>query len=89
MLERYFRTKYVEHKKFTRIGGYWNRKGENEMDLIAIDELNNKADVIEIKRNADNISMYALKSKYDSFVIATGELNGFDIQFLGLSMADM
>ena len=89
MLERYFKTKFIEQNKFTRLGGYWDRKGENEIDLLAIDEINNEAEIIEIKRNADNISINALKSKFGAFEKATGELKGFEIQILGLSMKDM
>jgi uncharacterized protein len=89
MLERYFKTKFIEQNKFTRLGGYWDRKGENEIDLLAIDEINKKAEIIEIKRNADNISIIALKSKFGAFEKATGELKGFEIQILGLSMNNM
>jgi uncharacterized protein len=89
MLERYFKTKFIEQNKFTRLGGYWDRKGENEIDLLAIDEINNEAEIIEIKRNADNISINALKSKFGAFEKATGELKGFEIQILGLSMNNM
>ena len=42
MLERYFRTKARESKKFTQIGGYWNRKGDLEIDFIAINEIEKK-----------------------------------------------
>ena len=35
MLERYFRAMYVESGQYTDIGNFWDRKGENEIDLIA------------------------------------------------------
>lgn len=89
MLERYFKTKYMEQNKYTRLGGYWDRKGETEIDLLAIDEINNKAEIIEIKRNADKINLNALTSKFDAFEKATGELKGFEIRIVGLSMNDM
>jgi hypothetical protein len=89
MLERYFKTKYMEQNKYTRLGGYWDRKGETEIDLLAIDEINNKANIIEIKRNADKINLSTLTSKFDAFEKATGELKGFEIRITGLSMNDM
>jgi len=89
MLERYFKTKYMEQNKYTRLGGYWDRKGETEIDLIAIDEINNIAEIIEIKRNADKINLNTLTSKYDTFEKATGELKKYKIDILGLSMNDM
>ena len=39
MLERYFRTKLTEEFKFIRIGGYWDKKGETEIALIVVNEL--------------------------------------------------
>ena len=89
MLERYFKTKYMEQNKYTRLGGYWDRKGETEIDLIAIDEINNIAEIIEIKRNADKISLNDLTSKFNAFDKATGELKKYEINILGLSMNDM
>ena len=89
MLERYFKAQYAEQKTYTRLGTYWDRKGENEIDLLAIDEINNKADIIEIKRNPDNISEKTLIIKYEAFTKATGELVGFDIQFIGRSLKDL
>lgn len=38
MLERYFERKLRESGRYTRIGRYWDRKGENEIDLIAVNE---------------------------------------------------
>lgn len=39
-LEDYFRIKLAESGKWTRIGSWWDRKGENEIDIIAENELN-------------------------------------------------
>lgn len=56
MLERYFRQNFAEWGTFTRIGSWWNRKGENEIDLIAEDELEKKAVFAEVKRKQRRIS---------------------------------
>ena len=89
ILERYFRTLYIEQKRFSRIGGYWNRKGEYEIDMIAVNELNKTAEIIEIKRNAANISLDKLKEKGFYFVKATGELADYKIKYKRLSIRDM
>ena len=39
MLERYFHDQLAESKKFTRLGSWWDRSGENEIDIIAENEL--------------------------------------------------
>lgn len=89
ILERYFRTQYIEQMRFTRIGSYWDKKGENEINMVAVNELNKTADIIEIKRNRSNISMDKLKEKSIHFINATGELTDYQIEHKGLSMTEM
>jgi len=89
ILERYFRALQIEQMRFTRIGGYWDRKGENEIDMIAVNELDRTADVIEIKRNAANINLDKLKEKGAYLMKATGELGDYKVAYKGLSMNDM
>ena len=87
--ERYFRTKIIEEKRITKIGGYWDRKGESDIDLIAVNENEKRAVIIEVKRNADNIDLEILKEKGYQFKRATGQLKDYQITFRGLSMSDM
>ena len=89
ILERYFRAQYIEQMRFTRIGGYWDRKGENEIDMVAVNELDKTAEICEIKRNAGNISIDKLKMKGNQFIKATGELKEYEIAYKALSMDDM
>ncbi len=89
MLERYFYRKAVESGKYTRIGRWWDRKGFNEIDLICEDELEKKAEIFEIKRNASRIDEELLKEKADVFLKATAAFRGYQIVLKGLSMEDM
>ncbi len=89
MLERYFRRVLIERKAYTRIGGWWDRKGENEIDIVAENELNNEATFFEVKRKAANIDIEVLKQKAAAFLRATGEFKGYDISYKALSMDDM
>lgn len=89
LLERYFRSKFIEEENFTRIGGYWDRRGEFEIDLIAVNEREKRAEIIEVKRRANNINLEKLKEKGFHFKSATGQLKDFQITFRGLSMSDM
>lgn len=89
MLERYFRRVLIERKAYTRIGGWWDRKGENEIDIVAENELNNEATFFEVKRKAANIDIEVLKQKAAAFLRATGEFKGHDISYKALSMEDM
>jgi AAA+ ATPase superfamily predicted ATPase len=89
ILERYFRTKFIENGNFTHTGGFWDRKGENEIDLILVNELDKHAEIIEIKRNPGNIKIDKLKEKVYRFMQQTGELKDFNITYKGLFMEDM
>lgn len=89
LLERYFRAQYIEQKRFSRIGGYWDRKGETKIDLIAVNELEKTAVIAEIKRHPENISVGKLREKAALFMAATGALSGYEIEYRALSLADM
>lgn len=89
MLERYFHRVAMESEEFTRIGRWWDRKGENEIDMIAEDELTDSAIFYEIKRQMDDISLGVLKQKAEVFLQATGQFKGYKISYKGLSMEDM
>lgn len=89
MLERYFRRVLIERQAYTRIGGWWDRKGENEIDIVTENELNNEATFFEVKRKAANIDIEVLKQKAAAFLRATGEFKGYDISCKALSMDDM
>ena len=89
MLERYFRRVLIERQAYTRIGGWWDRKGENEIDIVAENELNNEATFFEVKRKAANIDIEVLKQKAAAFLRATGEFKGYNISYKALSMDNM
>ena len=89
MLERYFHRVAMESGAFTRLGRWWDRKGENEIDMIAEDELTDTATFYEIKRQADEISIGLLKQKAEAMLRATHEFSGYKISYKGLSMHDM
>lgn len=88
-LERYFTAKLAETGLYTRIGGWWDRKGENEIDLIAESALDHVATFYEIKRNIGNISLPLLESKRDTFLRVTGEYSGWQTPCRALSLADL
>ena len=89
MLERYFRQKIAEQRKWTRIGSWWNRKGECEIDLVAEDEISRKAIFAEVKRDGGRISMNALREKASACMRATGQFKDYAITFQSLSLEDL
>ena len=89
MLERYFHRVAMESGAFTRMGRWWDRKGENEIDMIAEDELSNHVTFYEIKRRTEDISIGVLKQKAEVFLQATHEFKKDGISYKGLSMVEM
>lgn len=86
ILEKYFRAKMVEEERITAIGSYWDSKGENEIDLIALNDLDKTAIVAEVKRNPKKIDMALLQAKADSI---KKELAKYEVELRGLSMNDI
>ena len=89
MLERWFKQVLADCRKYTRIGNWWDRKGENEIDIICENELENTAMFIEVKRKAENIDLGTLKNKAGAFMRASGQFKEYSISYAGLSMHDM
>ena len=89
MLERWFHRVAMESGDYTRLGRWWDRKGENEIDMIGEDELEDKAVFYEIKRQKSDISIGLLKKKAEVMLMATHEFKGYEIAYEGLSMEEM
>lgn len=89
VLERYFYQKFAESGEWTRLGSWWDRKGENEIDLIAEDELSDKLLVAEVKRDKERIDLNRVREKFCTFVKATGKFQCAQPDFVALSLEDM
>lgn len=85
VLEKYFRSKIAEEERITGIGSYWDNKGENEIDVIAINDLDKTAIVAEVKRNPKKIDMNILPTKVHS----VKELAKYKVELQGLSLENM
>lgn len=89
-LESYFRALFLERENYTRIGGWWDRKGENEIDLVAENELERRLDFFEVKRDARDIRLPALDRKTGAYFEKNGTCgDGWTIRCQGLSLEDM
>ena len=86
MLERYFRQLYAEKERVTEVGHWWDKSGENEIDLIAIEKLDKRVTIGEVKRNEKKISMKTLEEKFANI---RSHFRSYQIQFVALSLNDM
>lgn len=88
-LERYFRQKLAEESDITRIGSWWDRKGENEIDIVTENELSGRLDFYEVKRHKENIQLGILKKKVEAFLIKNKTADSYNICYHCLSLDDM
>jgi hypothetical protein len=86
VLEKYFRAVMVESKEFSDIQGYWNSKGENEIDIVAVNEVEKRLVFCEVKRNPRRINLKELESKAQDII---SKYPKFSIEYRGLSLEDM
>lgn len=89
MLERYFRDKAIEKQHYTMIGRWWDRKGENEIDMVAANELDKTIDLYEIKRQKKNISLAVLEEKAQWMLNAVPMFKDYQVRYKGLDIEDM
>ena len=88
-LERYFFWKFVEDAGYTRMGGWWDRKGENEIDLVCEDESANRLDVYEVKRDLARYDAQALRRKAERLLEKHPEKSSRQLSLRCLSLGDM
>lgn len=86
LLEQYFREKISLEERITEIGSFWDSKGQNEIDIVALNHLDKTAILAEVKRNPKKIDLKLLEHKS---MALQRELATFEAKFIGLSMDDM
>ena len=85
-LEKYFREQLALSGEYSAIGNYWERGNTNEIDIVAINEMDKKALIGEVKLNRKNISLDALEVK--AYALSR-KLSGYKITYKGFSIEDI
>ena len=88
-LEDYFRQKSIGEHLYSRLGGWWDRKGENEIDCVGENEFLDTLEFVEIKRDADRIKLDALRTKADAFFEKNPEKCSRMVSYRAFSIKDM
>lgn len=88
-LERYFRDLLIESNQYTRIDTWWDRQGLHEIDLIALDELNQKAEFYEIKRQKKEFNPTLMEEHQNEFLVATRSLKNYTLTTRFVCLEDM
>ncbi len=86
-LEQYFQQATMETGQYTLIGNWWDRKGENEIDMIALNEFDHTGIVAEIKRNSKKISLSELERKVK--MLPSSAFGQYHLSLQALSLEEM
>lgn len=91
VLERWFRTKFWESGNYTEVGPWWDAstKGENEIDIVAINPFDKEVVFAEVKRRKENLNLQLLKQKSFAFLAQNPACSKYAVRYEALSMEDM
>lgn len=87
-LEGLFKAILAESKRFSKIGGYWDTKGKDEIDIVAINELEKTVLIAECKRQQSKYNETALIAKSQS-LISKMKLQKYEITYRGFSLDNL
>ena len=85
-LERFYHDLAMQNGRYTRIGNWWDKKGENEIDMVALNEFERMGVIAEIKRNPKKLSLSVLETKA---ALLSSVLKGYKIELRLLSLEDI
>ena len=88
MMERYFIRKFQEEGRYI-IGKWWDRKGENEIDIIVADPITKEAWMYELKKQDYRYKENEFREKVDKVLEQVPELRKMKIHLGSLSLDDM
>lgn len=86
-LEQYFQQSAMESGLFTVVGNWWDRKGTNEIDMVALNEFDHTGVVAEIKRNARKLGLRELERRVSG--LPSSAFGSYDLTLQTLSLDDM
>lgn len=88
MMERYFMKKFQEEGRYI-VGKWWDRKGDNEIDLIVVDPIGKEAWIYELKKQGYQYKENEFREKVDKMLEQAPELCKMTIHMGSLSLEDM
>ena len=83
ILERLYQELFIEKMDYNIIGNYWERGNNNEIDLVAINDLEKKITIAEIKMNIEKIKRNELISKSEKLL---SKYKDYEVEYLLLGM---
>ncbi len=83
LLERAFADLFMASGLYNKVGNFWEKDYKNEIDLVAINDLNKKIVIADIKLDKNKINIPLLKEKGTRLLECYA---GYNVQWLGLSL---
>ncbi|RZS95901.1 ATP-binding protein [Cecembia calidifontis] len=85
-LEKYFFLQLKESKLYSAIGTYWEKGNQNEIDLVAINEIEKKLLIAEVKLNKEKYNHQKLIEKSANLLLSFPD---FQVAYRCLSLEDV
>lgn len=89
VLAGWFRAKLSETGHYSKVGAWWDRKGENEIDIVAVNDFEKEILFAEVKRQKKNIDLGALQEKVYAFMGSVKLYRQYRPILKGWSLEDM
>lgn len=89
VLERYFRKVLLETGQYTKIAPWWDRKGTNEIDIVAANPIKKELLFAEVKRSAEKYRPALLQQKAYAFLSQAPAYANWTPVFRCLSLEDL
>lgn len=80
--------KTLESGQWDRVGGWWDSKGQNEIDLVAINKETRKVPIGEVKINFQKFDEEKLRLRKQAF-LKEQKLSEYEVNLSQLSVEDM
>lgn len=85
-LEKYFTEKLILSGQWSQVGSHWDNGFKNQIDILAINEMEKQIRIIEVKRNPEQYSEPLLRQKAHDLLRHFG---GYKVEYCCFSLADM
>jgi AAA+ ATPase superfamily predicted ATPase len=85
-LERFFIDRLKAKQVYNQIGTYWEKQNTNEIDIVAIDSMNKRILLAEVKRNPEKIQIEQLKQKANNLLT---NFENYEVQYVAFSLAQL
>ena len=85
VLERFFLELLAQQKKYNRMGTYWESKNLNEIDIVAVNDMDKKILIAEVKMNSKKLNLYELQQKGQNLIKGYRD---YEVEWAGLTLSD-